>query len=1139
MKKSLLTLAAALTLAGCSQDDLMKGQLDGNLKGAVGANIFVPTNTRGAALEDVDDLQTSENGFDLLSYYNDEDGEPTHFLGSASDEGIEFLYDAGNGVWDYADRSEMKFWQDVPEGATDMKFFAVSPTKDKLPSGSSYQLGHEDQTITYQVPETVSEQMDLMFAHTELADDAYGPSTEVYNNGVPLHFHHALSQIVFMACIDEKDADVVTAEVNSITLKNVYGSGTFNMTAASAALEHEDGLNAEDGYTYELWTGLSDIPANGYIIDNLAASITSTEAEALTDGDVDGERKTALLLIPQTITGLDLSEIEGNVNSLNSTQFGSLSKEAKQGVYLEVSCRVTFNSDVIVGGKSASEGEDDYYHTLYIPINKNWNPGYKYVYTLVFGADSGDPVKADVKTVDKWSTPEGDGSDDGEDNDESDEGDETPEETYKLAYRDGKIIIASAEDLAAARDYINEGAEYTIADGYALKVTEQTISEDGGETYAYNAASYLQTADIDLSSVCGEGVASWEPIGNNNKSFRGRYDGRRDEDGGSYEITNLYISYDANETNDYIGLFGKIAGLSTTEKANLCNLKVSGIIVNNENSVVDYVGGLVGTCSNTIITNCSSSVAVTGGAHIGGIAGSISISDIIACVNEGPVSTAFFDAAQIGGIIGSSSSNGEYSNIVGCYNTGNVENGTERAYYMGGVLGNASFNTNVYGCYNTGDVDGGDVATGAIVGLSGDTDNDIQNCFWGGNCSLSQTVKYYDGGEPTISNCAKVDDNPVTWGMARTHLNNAIILFTEKTDMTVEWHYVDYSDEGSAPTLETSAPYAINPVMPLTGNGTEESPYEIPSAAELCYIAGYMSEYTDVYFKQTADIDLDGVLGVSVDFWQPIGSESNPFDGNYDGCGFSISGLDITDSNSENVGLFGKVENATISNVRLVNSTINVSMSNSFVAGVVGYADNSVINNCTTSSDISISGSNGYYVGGIVARAGNATKVMNCVNKASLTSSVPVGGIAGSIENSSVMACYNVGSISTSGLNVKMGGIIGECSTSGTSNMFSCYNTGSVANGDNSGAIIGYCYGAQYITVSSCYWGGNCTLESACTGTSMDGCVQTSDWNTAAEAMNQTISNNVSTVEALNGWEFSSENSSANEPLTLKYTSAQ
>ena len=747
MKKSLLTLAAALTLAGCSQDDLMKGQLDGNLKGAVGANIFVPTNTRGAALEDVDDLQTSENGFDLLSYYNDEDGEPTHFLGSASDEGIEFLYDAGNGVWDYADRSEMKFWQDVPEGATDMKFFAVSPTKDKLPSGSSYQLGHEDQTITYQVPETVSEQMDLMFAHTELADDAYGPSTEVYNNGVPLHFHHALSQIVFMACIDEKDADVVTAEVNSITLKNVYGSGTFNMTAASAALEHEDGLNAEDGYTYELWTGLSDIPANGYIIDNLAASITSTEAEALTDGDVDGERKTALLLIPQTITGLDLSEIEGNVNSLNSTQFGSLSKEAKQGVYLEVSCRVTFNSDVIVGGKSASEGEDDYYHTLYIPINKNWNPGYKYVYTLVFGADSGDPVKADVKTVDKWSTPEGDGSDNGDEGD--DENAVFVLQPTGLFHDGANILIDGADDLVEVRNYINEGYQYNLnSDGTVsfldyhpedvVAASEDDYTEEEGEEEEedeeeepepspdhpyFSEGNYLQTADVDLLDV------EWTPI----VSFSGSYTVEDDHVIRNLTMTTGHEVYndELDETQTYAALFFRVDSRAVFENVRMENVSISNVDFAAAIAVYAYAGvqfndcvvgtgsdgssiaatstaaGLVFHSNGTVkFSNCKNYASVGNEVcqNVYGISGGFPSAS--GCSNHGGLSGKI-----AGGII--ESLNQGWSMIENCQNYG-VLSATD---YAGGIVARAHENGGqVIACHNAATSISGTENAGAIIG---------------------------------------------------------------------------------------------------------------------------------------------------------------------------------------------------------------------------------------------------------------------------------------------------------------------------------------------------------------------------------------------------------------------------------------
>jgi len=102
------------------------------------------------------------------------------------------------------------------------------------------------------------------------------------------------------------------------------------------------------------------------------------------------------------------------------------------------------------------------------------------------------------------------------------------------------------------------------------------------------------------------------------------------------------------------------------------------------------------------------------------------------------------------------------------------------------------------------------------------------------------------------------------------------------------------------------------PLQP-TGSGTEADPYLISSLNKLYWVA-YQNNtngntFNGKYFKQTADIDAsttstwfddgeDGYYG-----WEPIGTESIPFGGSYDGNNYKITDLYINRPSQEYIGL--------------------------------------------------------------------------------------------------------------------------------------------------------------------------------------------------------------------------------------------
>ncbi len=168
--------------------------------------------------------------------------------------------------------------------------------------------------------------------------------------------------------------------------------------------------------------------------------------------------------------------------------------------------------------------------------------------------------------------------------------------------------------------------------------------------------------------------------------------------------------------------------------------------------------------------------------------------------------------------------------------------------------------------------------------------------------------------------------------------------------------------------------------------------------------------------------------------WTPIGTEKNPFKGNFDGNGYTISGLYIN-SEGQFKGLFGALSGAQIRNIYIEDSYINTS---DHAGAVAGYAtDETVISSChnvntsvitknrsggivgwTNKSYIFNSSSSGYCYsdrcsGGIVGDVYSGGKLYNCENCGVVEGKSLVGGISGGTTSADIQNCLNVGKVSS------------------------------------------------------------------------------------------------------------------------------
>lgn len=264
---------------------------------------------------------------------------------------------------------------------------------------------------------------------------------------------------------------------------------------------------------------------------------------------------------------------------------------------------------------------------------------------------------------------------------------------------------------------------------------------------------------------------------------------------------------------------------------------------------------------------------------------------------------------------------------------------------------------------------------------------------------------------------------------------------------------------------------------------------------------GYMW-VEDVNQLQAIDTNLGGnyalrnsIDGTQANNFTSIGNDTTAFTGKFDGIDYNIFNLNI--SGKDNVGLFGKTDGATISNVTLVGGSITGTGSN--VGAIVGNANNTTLTNVVNSA--AVSGNSN--VGGIVGSATNSA-IKDAINTGTINGSGDnVGGLIGNLQNSKLDTTkevekglignsYNLGDVSGKGHNV--GGLVGSASNStigdGTNLVYNrmdvtgAYNVGgivgnmvgsTVQNAENSGTVLasGYTNGKYIFHTDNAAFDGN------------------------------------------------------------------
>lgn len=218
----------------------------------------------------------------------------------------------------------------------------------------------------------------------------------------------------------------------------------------------------------------------------------------------------------------------------------------------------------------------------------------------------------------------------------------------------------------------------------------------------------------------------------------------------------------------------------------------------------------------------------------------------------------------------------------------------------------------------------------------------------------------------------------------------------------------------------------------------------------------------------TENIDLGGME------WTPIGNYNTPFEGVFNGNGYTISNFKITEE-LDYVGLFGYVKYGTITNLRIANYTYNLDYSDKwgemYIGGLAASVNYGNIEKNYASGNITMLGGVNVFVGGLIGEAVD-TSVKNSYTNGNITGTLSgymfvAGGLVGIMDKDDffseyiIQYCYSTTNVSITNTDeepsyyqLSVGGLVGE-SDYNISNSYATGNVNAISNNFPSDSI---CY---------------------------------------------------------------------------------
>ena len=542
------------------------------------------------------------------------------------------------------------------------------------------------------------------------------------------------------------------------------------------------------------------------------------------------------------------------------------------------------------------------------------------------------------------------------------------------------------------------------------------ISADSNIVYEISTSSDLQnfsslvnggagslngklTTNIDMNGVTG-----WTPIGQDQKDYKGHFDGQ------GYRILNLTTSTGYNNQ----ALFGQAVG---------------GAII--ENVIIDasctiqgakWVAGILGHVwgDGVIVRNCGNEANVNGtGDTCAGIVGcSEKIVYISNCYNTGNITGSKWNAGICGWM------GNESSTIKNCYSTGTVSGSeTEPIWRKDLDEGNAANNYTTFDGQGT-KVKSSQVSSGELCYMLNGNQTSIN---WYQN--LSGTV---DNHPVPLSSHSQVYANG-TLRCDKCLLENETYTYNNTFGSTPPPH--TYSDGWCS----VCNAYQENGITAINGW------FEIGNAKQLRWMAESVNEHNSTYGN--ANIKLTGNIDYSAytDQAAMIGKPSNTFKGVFDGqCHTVTVAFDNTTANE--TGLFRRVNGGTIQNLKVAGT---ITTNKQFAGGIVsGIWERGTITNCESAVTMTDTSDHDGTHGGILGWIQNKVdvKVQNCIFSGTLNLSNCTGcaGVVGWTQDANEVKVQNC--LVTGSLNLKdadSNGIIVRSSCDCSNNYYTSSVSGS------------------------------------------------------------------------------------------------
>jgi len=629
-------------------------------------------------------------------------------------------------------------------------------------------------------------------------------------------------------------------------------------------------------------------------------------------------------------------------------------------------------------------------------------------------------------------------------------------------------------ELVTSTAIVNQHTEFQINTPAGLAMF--SIRVNGGASF--QDRTVFLTSDIVLT-----GTNNHVSIGTTTNPFRGHFDGQ------GFTISEIDISGSFGAIP--VGFFGHVAGIATN-RASVRDLTVAGNI-EITGAVGSSIAGIAGQANYTDIINCVNRINITntittsGHIMIAGIVVNSVSTNVINCINHGTL-TVISPTADMGGIIAASNS----AVVINSVNFGSIISPTPLRS-IGGVYGALTV-SNIINSVNLGVIPNAvEARVNGIGTTNADMTTTVRNSFSVqvipdhavyGRVSNNVVVNSR-GGIPLDASGSGDTASALSDDFLATLNNNANLLRMGQFPGLIGQTFPDLTNWEHTPQLINEVPHLTVPTPNIT---VERVGVELRTEGDVIAFRNAVNGGIS-FAGQTVRVVNDIAL---IENHVPIGTGANPFRGHFDGQGFTISGMNISNSSIATAGFFGTVIGTQTQNASIRNLTVEGVMTSASVTigmvsawgGIVGNAEHVTLANLISMVDItlnfttpSVATSCWIYGGGIVGIMRGGVGI-NLFNHGTITSpsvaaaGYMIGGIVAVFSNviptplantdAFLINAVNFGEIVTRVIPThwgQVGGLIGYYSTSTAgltrANIINSVNFGVLPNTARASGLFG------------------------------------------------------------------------------------